>query len=113
MIEKNADTLKEINNHHASEAAAMRDILRTAVQWPGHIELAAESKVEAEKIGETLWTDLRGDDTEKKRAAIHKYNEYQEVTQRLEVSQQVLRAKIIVQTFELYRTAGKWVVVLN
>jgi len=74
--------------------------------WPGQVELTAESKEEAAKTGEGLWTDLKSDDPEKKRAAIRNYTEYAEVAQRMQVSQDVLRAKVIVQTFDLFKIAG-------
>ena len=74
--------------------------------WPGQIELTADSKEEAAKIEEGLWTDLKGDDPEKKRAAIRNYNDYAEVAQRMQVSQDVLRAKVIVRTFDLFKIAG-------
>ncbi|KAK3233475.1 hypothetical protein CYMTET_56236 [Cymbomonas tetramitiformis] len=51
--------------------------------------------------------DLKGEDSEKKRSAIAQYNGYKELAQHLEVSEPVLRAKVIMQTFDLYMSVSK------
>ncbi|KAK3233851.1 hypothetical protein CYMTET_55868 [Cymbomonas tetramitiformis] len=80
---------------------------RPGPQWPGQFDLTPAAKADAEKIGESLWTDLKCEDTDKKRSAIAQYNGYKELAQHLEVSEQVLRAKVIVQTFDLYMSVSK------
>ncbi|KAK3252774.1 hypothetical protein CYMTET_37949 [Cymbomonas tetramitiformis] len=80
---------------------------RLGPQWPGQFDLTPAAKADAEKIGESLWTDLKCEDTDKKRSAIAQYNGYKELAQHLEVSEQVLRAKVIVQTFDLYMSVSK------